>query len=65
MILGVIPARGGSKGLPKKNLKTIKYFAEHGWIARDLHAGNVMQRADTNQLVIVDVGLFVVERDFR
>ena len=46
-------------------LKTIKYFAEHGWRARDLHAGNVMTRADTNQLVIVDVGLFVVERDFR
>ena len=46
-------------------LKTIKYFAEHGWRARDLHVGNVMMRADTNQLVIVDVGLFVVERDFR
>ena len=46
-------------------LKTIKYFAEHGWRARDLHAGNVMTRAHTNQLVIVDVGLFVVERDFR
>ena len=46
-------------------LKTIKYFAEHGWRARDLHAGNVMTRANTNQLVIVDVGLFVVERDFR
>jgi serine/threonine protein kinase len=46
-------------------LKTIKYFAEHGWRARDLHAGNVMTRSDTNQLVIVDVGLFVVERDFR
>ena len=39
-------------------LKTIKYFAEHGWRARDLHAGNVMTRSDTNQLVIVDVGLF-------
>jgi len=46
-------------------LKTIKYFAEHGWRARDLHAGNVMTRANTNQLVIVDVGLFVVERAFR
>ena len=46
-------------------LKTIKYFAEHGWRARDLHAGNVMMLDDTNQLVIVDVGLFVVERDFR
>jgi hypothetical protein len=46
-------------------LKTIKYFAEHGWRARDLHVGNVMTRANTNQLVIVDVGLFVVERDFR
>ncbi len=46
-------------------LKTIKYFAEHGWRARDLHAGNIMTRSDTNQLVIVDVGLFVVERDFR
>jgi len=46
-------------------LDTIQYFARHGWRARDLHAGNVMTRGDTNQLVIVDVGLFVVERDFR
>ena len=46
-------------------LDTIQYFARHGWRARDIHAGNVMMRADTNQLVIVDVGLFVVERDFR
>ena len=46
-------------------LNTIQFFAGKGWRARDIHAGNVMMRADTNQLVIVDVGLFVVERDFR
>jgi serine/threonine protein kinase len=46
-------------------LNTIQFFAGKGWRARDLHAGNIMMRADTNQLVIVDVGLFVVERDFR
>ena len=46
-------------------LDTIQYFARKGWRARDIHAGNIMMRADTNQLVIVDVGLFVVERDFR
>ena len=46
-------------------LDTIQYFARKGWRARDLHAGNIMTRSDTNQLVIVDVGLFVVERDFR
>jgi serine/threonine protein kinase len=57
-ILAVFPETEGI-------LKTIKYFAEHGWRARDLHAGNIMTRSDTNQLVIVDVGLFVVERDFR
>ena len=43
-------------------LNTIEYFAKMGWRARDLHAGNIMMRADTNQLVITDVGLFVVER---
>ena len=43
-------------------LNTIQYFAKMGWRARDIHAGNIMMRADTNQLVITDVGLFVVER---
>jgi len=43
-------------------LNTIEHFAKMGWRARDLHTGNIMMRADTNQLVITDVGLFVVER---
>ena len=43
-------------------LNTIEHFAKMGWRAKDLHTGNIMMRADTNQLVITDVGLFVVER---
>ena len=43
-------------------LNTIEHFAKMGWRARDLHAGNIMMRANTNELVITDVGLFVVER---
>jgi len=36
---------------------------EHGFSARDVHSRNVMMRPDSNELVIVDLGLFQIKGD--
>ena len=43
-------------------LNAMKYLSRMGFNPRDMHTENVMMRADTNQLVMTDVGLFLVTK---
>jgi hypothetical protein len=43
-------------------LKAMKYLSRMGFNPRDMHTENIMMRADTNQLVMTDVGLFLVTK---
>jgi len=40
----------------------MKHLTQMGFNPRDMHTENIMMRADTNQLVMTDVGLFLVTK---
>ena len=43
-------------------LNAMKYLSRMGFNPRDMHTENVMMRPDNNQLVMTDVGLFLVTK---
>ena len=43
-------------------LDAMKHLTQMGFNPRDMHTENIMMRADTNQLVMTDVGLFLVTK---
>jgi hypothetical protein len=43
-------------------LNAMKHLTQMGFNPRDMHTENIMMRADTNQLVMTDVGLFLVTK---
>ena len=43
-------------------LNAMKELTQMGFSPRDMHTENIMMRADTNQLVMTDVGLFLVTK---
>ena len=43
-------------------LNAMKHLTQMGFNPRDMHTENIMMRADSNQLVMTDVGLFLVTK---
>ena len=43
-------------------LNAMKHLQQMGFSPRDMHTENIMMRPDTNQLVMTDVGLFLVTK---
>jgi hypothetical protein len=43
-------------------LNAMKHLQQMGFSPRDMHTENIMMRADSNQLVMTDVGLFLVTK---
>ena len=43
-------------------LNAMKELQQMGFSPRDMHTENIMMRADSNQLVMTDVGLFLVTK---
>jgi len=56
---------GVTKAFPEVEgiLNAMKYLTLQGFNPRDMHTENVMMRPDNNQLVMTDVGLFLVTKE--
>ncbi|MDR2353195.1 MAG: acylneuraminate cytidylyltransferase family protein [Deltaproteobacteria bacterium] len=59
MILGIIPARGGSKGIPRKNIKLIQGHPLIAWTIKDALASKLLDRfvVSTEDLEIKEISL--------
>jgi len=55
---------GVTKAFPEVEgiLNAMKYLTQQGFNPRDMHTENIMMRPDSNQLVMTDVGLFLVTK---
>ena len=70
-ILALIPARGGSKGIPNKNIKDFKGKPLIAWSIKNAHESKHINRtilsSDSNEMILVIVKhlLFVLVKSLK